>query len=59
VVPGEAETATRLLGARGLDQWLELWEKTADLAQRTGRVKLDRKQVVLSVFTALERTARA
>jgi DNA polymerase-3 subunit delta' len=59
VVPGEAETATRLLAARGLDQWLELWEKIGDLARRTGRVNLDRKQVVLSVFTALEQTARA
>ncbi len=58
LVPGEAEAARRLLGARGLDQWLALWEKTGDLVARSGRVNLDRKQVVLAVFAALERNAR-
>ena len=59
LVPGEARTAKRLLAARDLDQWLELWEKVGDLAARAGRVNLDRKQIVLGVFTALERNARA
>ncbi len=59
LVPGEAQTAQRLLAARDLDQWLELWEKVGDLAARAGRVNLDRKQIVLGVFAALERNARA
>jgi DNA polymerase-3 subunit delta' len=59
LVPGEAQTAQRLLAARDLDQWLELWEKVSDLAARAGRVNLDRKQIVLGVFAALERNARA
>jgi DNA polymerase III subunit delta' len=59
LVPGEAKTAQRLLTVRDLDQWLELWEKVGDLAARAGRVNLDRKQIVLGVFAALERNARA
>ena len=59
LVAGEGEAARRLLAARGLDQWVELWEKVVDLAARTHWVNLDRKQVVLSIFAALERAARA
>jgi len=58
VVPGEAETARRLLAAGGLDRWVALWEKITDLAARAARVHLDRKQVVLSIFAQLEKAAR-
>jgi DNA polymerase-3 subunit delta' len=54
----ETETARRFLAARGLEQWVELWEKITDLVARADRVNLDRKQVVLSIFAALEATAR-
>ena len=57
-MPGEAAAARRLLGARGVDQWLALWEKTGDLVARSSRINLDRKQVVLAIFAALERNAR-
>ena len=55
---GEQETARRFLKARNLEQWVELWEKITDLAARADRVNLDRKQVILSVFAALENAAR-
>ncbi len=54
----EQDTARRFLTARNLEQWVELWEKITDLTARADRVNLDRKQVVLSVFAALETTAR-
>ncbi len=54
VVPGEEELARRLVGGGGLDQWLALWEKSARLFAQADRVRLDRKQVLLSVFLALE-----
>lgn len=59
LVDGETETARRLLNAGSLDQWLDLWEKITNLAARTDRVNLDRKHVILSVFSALESAARA
>ena len=59
LVDGEAATAQRLLKTGSLDQWLDLWEKITDLAARADRVNLDRKQVILSVFSALETAARA
>ncbi len=58
IVPGEGETASRLLAAAGLEQWLELWENISRLAARAEQVNLDRKQVVLSAFTAIAGVAR-
>ena len=54
----EQDTARRFLKVCNLEQWVELWEKITDLTARADRVNLDRKQVVLSVFAALETTAR-
>jgi len=59
VIGGEDETARRLLARAELDRWVELWEKITDLAARAERINLDRKQVVLSVFAAIEAMARA
>jgi DNA polymerase-3 subunit delta' len=42
----------------GLDRWVELWEKIGGLALRAERVNLDRKQVVINAFMALQSTAR-
>jgi DNA polymerase-3 subunit delta' len=42
----------------GLDRWVELWEMIGGLAMRADRVNLERKQVVLNAFMALESTAR-
>ena len=55
---GERERMERLLAGRGLDPWLEVWEKTTRLLARAEGANLDPKQVVLNVFLALENAAR-
>lgn len=59
VVAGEAAVMSRLLAAGGLDQWVEVWEKVTSLFARADAVNLDRKQVVLNAFLAVERLARS
>jgi DNA polymerase-3 subunit delta' len=59
VVPGEQGCAERLLGLAGVDQWVEVWEKIARLFAQADGINLDRKQVVLGAFHAMERAARA
>ena len=59
VVPGEHGCAERLLGLAGVDQWVEVWEKIARLFAQADGINLDRKQVVLGAFHAMERAARA
>ncbi len=59
-MPGQAEEAgvVHKLAERGsLDQWVELWEKTARLVERADALNLERKQVVLTLFGAFARTA--
>ncbi len=43
----------------GLDRWLEVWEKINRLAVQSDALNLDRKQVMLNLFFALQRAARA
>jgi DNA polymerase-3 subunit delta' len=57
-LPGEAETMRRLAARRGLDQWVEVWEKLTHLFAQADSVNLDRKQVVLNAFFALGEAAR-
>jgi len=54
----ESEVFGRLAGASGLDRWLQVWEKTDDLLSRTGRINLDRKQVILNIFLEISQAAR-
>lgn len=61
---GLSATEEALMGrlsveAPGLDQWLGVWDKMADLFARTDAVNLDRKQIVLNAFLALEDAAKA
>ncbi len=58
VLPGEAEAMRRLAGRRRLDQWVEVWENLTHLFAEADQINLDRKQVVLNVFFALEAAAR-
>jgi DNA polymerase-3 subunit delta' len=58
VVAGEFALQRRLVEAAGLDRWVEVWEKTTHLFDRAEAVNLDRKQVVLNAFFALERLGR-
>jgi DNA polymerase-3 subunit delta' len=48
----------KLMARRGLDRWVEVWEKIAELFAQADAVNLDRKQVVLNAFFALEEAAR-
>jgi len=57
-LPGEALAMRRLAARRGLDQWVEVWEKLTHLFAQADSVALDRKQVVLNAFFALEDAAR-
>ncbi len=58
-MPGrERALVERLTRAAGLDRWLEVWEKTNRLLAQAEESGLDRKQVVLNVFLALDSAVR-
>ena len=59
VLPGEGKAMARLAAAGDLDRWIEVWEKTTRLIASADGVNLDRKQVLLSAFTSLQRAGRA
>jgi DNA polymerase-3 subunit delta' len=59
LAPGEAALYARLAERRNLDRWLEVWEKTRHLLSRADSLNLERKQVVLNAFLAVEGAARA
>ena len=54
----EKERMERLLAGRGLDPWLEVWDKTTRLLARAEGANLLPKQLVLNVFFAIENAAR-
>ncbi len=56
--PGTEAPLVTLLSRRGLDRWVEVWEKITHLFAQADAVNLDRKQVVLNAFFALEEAAR-
>ena len=56
--PAERETLARLAARRGLDQWVEVWRKICHLFAAAEGIELDRKQVVVNAFFALEEAAR-
>ncbi|GAA6157070.1 DNA polymerase III subunit delta' [Pyruvatibacter sp. HU-CL02332] len=58
VIAGEADIMNRLAAGASLDRWVEVWENTARTAERAEALNLDRKQVVLGTFAALETAAR-
>ncbi len=58
VLPGDAAIRSKLNAAASLDRWVDVWEKIAQLFARADAVNLDRKQVVLGSFLALEAAAR-
>jgi DNA polymerase-3 subunit delta' len=58
LVAREAGLRERLLAAAGLDRWMQVWEKVAHLFARADAVNLDRKQVVLGSFLALQAVTR-
>ncbi len=58
VTGSEKALMDRLGGMVSLDRWFEGWEKINRLLSKTDQINLDRKQVVLNVFLALENTVR-
>ncbi len=58
IVDGESEAARKLLGRAGLAKALAVWENVSRLFSQAGSANLDRKQVVVSAFLALEEAAR-
>ncbi len=58
VLPGEEAAMRTLGGRRSLDRWVEVWENLNHLFHEADSVNLDRKQVVLNAFFALEAAAR-
>ena len=59
VVPEEEGCAGRLFAAAGLDRWMEVWDKVCRLTAQVEGLNLDRKQVVLNLFTTLAGAVRA
>lgn len=59
VVPGENGVLRTLLASAPLDRWVEVWEKISRLLERASAVNLDKKQVLLSAFLAIEKQVRA
>ncbi len=58
IVPGETQALTLLPERCGLDRSVEVWENVTGLIARADSVNLDKKQVVLNVFSLLERAAK-
>jgi DNA polymerase-3 subunit delta' len=59
VFPGEHAALKKAAGLRRLDQWAEVWEKTARLFGQGEGLHLDRKQILLSALLALQPEGRA
>lgn len=58
ILEAEAEAEARVAKARDLDRLVALWEKTGRLFARAAALNLDRKQVLMRAFRALESDAR-
>jgi len=62
IVAGEGALVQRLAAAaaegRGLDRWLDLWDKLARSVDRADGANLDRKQVFLNAVFGLEAVTR-
>jgi len=58
LVPGEGALMARLGGQLALERRLALWDKVGGLLNRADGAYLDRKQVLMSAFLAIERAAR-
>ena len=58
LAPGETAQLAALAARHGLDRWLELWEKITRLFARADGNGLDRKQVLIGAFLALQSAAR-
>ncbi|MBC6439371.1 MAG: DNA polymerase III subunit delta' [Rhodospirillales bacterium] len=58
IVGGERQLMERYAQTGDLARWVGVWEKVAGLRDRADSLNLDRKQVVLAAFGALEAATR-
>jgi len=58
IMDGESAQIASISALAGVDRWLDLWEKVGKLVTRADAVNLDRKQVIVSLFTSLAAVAR-
>jgi DNA polymerase-3 subunit delta' len=58
-VPEEEGCAGRLFAAAGVDRWMEVWDKVSRLTDQAEGLNLDRKQVVINLFTTMAGAVRA
>ena len=54
----ETELNNRLSATSTLASWLEVWDKINHLLARTDAINMDRRQMIISIFLALEKAAR-
>ena len=57
-VPGERTVMANLCAGRSLDQWVAVWENVRLLVVKADAINLDRKQVLISLFSTLEEAAK-
>ncbi len=53
----EADLNRRLAATAPLASWLEVWDKINHLLERTDAVNMDRRQMIVQIFLALEKAA--
>lgn len=53
VFAAEASLLNSMAAKSSLDRWMDLWEKTAELMIRTDAVHLERKQVIINIFSQM------
>lgn len=58
IMQGESAEMARISSMSRLDSWLDLWEKMGRLVARADAVNLDRKQVIVNLFTSVASLAR-
>lgn len=57
IIAGEGQAMARLTAGGSLDRWVEVWEKIGELAGRADALNMDRKLVILNMFSILEESA--
>ena len=58
IVQGQFSAVSRIISINKLDEWVSLWEETKHLVGEINRVHLDRKNVLLSTFAAIQNLSK-
>lgn len=54
LLEGEAEILAHIASFKRADEWLALWEETAQILQDVRRIHLDRKSVLINIIAAMQ-----